>query len=117
MGRLPEALDLVQQSMKLPGAQLVKSPNLARIYALLGRREDAMNTLQYWPRAGAGGPQNRALVYFALGDKERGCEWLKRAFDQHNLLVYIKFDPSFDSVRSDPRFQELVGRPHIPDPR
>ncbi len=56
-------------------------------------------------------------MYFALGDKERGFEWLKRAFDQHNLLVYIKFDPSFGSVRSDPRFQELVGRLHIPDPR
>jgi hypothetical protein len=53
--------------------------------------------------------------YFALGDRDQGFQWLTRAFDQRELVVYVRADPRFDSVRSDPRFEALVRRLGMPD--
>jgi tetratricopeptide (TPR) repeat protein len=119
MRKLPEALDALEQSMKLPGARIAKPLALGRIYALLGRRDDALAVLRRTQQAGAAGgagAQSTALLYFAVGDKEEGFKWLKKAFDERNLVTFIKFDPNFDSVRSDARFQQLIAMLHIPDP-
>jgi serine/threonine-protein kinase len=57
-----------------------------------------------------------AIAYFALGDKDRGFEWLTRAFDQRSgYIPWAKVQPSFDGIRSDPRFQALVARLKLPD--
>jgi len=52
-----------------------------------------------------------AIAYFALGDKDRGFEWLTRAFDQRaGYVPWAKVNPAFDGERSDPRFKALVAR-------
>jgi serine/threonine protein kinase/Tfp pilus assembly protein PilF len=115
-GKAQEAVDLIEQSLRIRGADLSKSSVLGVAYALAGRREDALAILR---RVTAGNPSRGehedALLYFALGDKNRGFEWLTRAYDRRQLVIFDKFDPRFDSVRSDPRFQELVRRLRIPD--
>jgi hypothetical protein len=103
--------------LRLRGADLVKSAGLGRIYARLGRRQEAMEDLERAPKAGGGGLQDFAFTYFALGDKDRGFELLKRAFDERQLVIFVKFDPRYDSVRTGPRFQALVARLGIPDPK
>ena len=47
-------------------------------------------------------PSRLALAYFALGDKDRGFEWLTKAFDQRSGYVpWAKVYPAFDgSARS-----------------
>jgi eukaryotic-like serine/threonine-protein kinase len=53
--------------------------------------------------------QEFALVYLGLGDKERTFLWLKKAVDDHFAPTsYLGVDPIYDSIRSDPRFAELV---------
>jgi len=50
-------------------------------------------------------------VYTALGEKEAfAC--LEKAFREHdsNLIAYLRTDPGFDPVRSDPRFTALWRR-------
>src|SRR5260370_23145946 len=59
--------------------------------------------------------QDVALIYFALGDNDVGFQWLTRAFDQRELVVYVRAHPRFDSVRSDPRFETLARRLGVPD--
>lgn len=54
-------------------------------------------------------PFEIGVVYFLLGDKNAGFEWLDRAYQSHDgnvnlLLVY----PEFDGVRSDPRYHEML---------
>jgi len=108
----------VEQSLGIRGAGLTKSPDIGRIYAELGRRVGALRVLE--ERIANSGPNDAegiARIYFALGDRERGFKWLTRAFDDRAMLVFIKFDPRFDVVRSDPRFTRLVAWLNIPDPK
>lgn len=50
-----------------------------------------------------------ANLYLYAGEKERAFEWLEKAYVEHNRnMPYITLH--FDSLRSDPRFQDLVRR-------
>ena len=52
-----------------------------------------------------------AAVYAGLGDKDRTFEWLQKAYtEQNDRLVYLGVDPIADSLRADPRFQDLMKR-------
>lgn len=116
-GRFPEALALIEKGLRLRDAEPVKSPALGRAYALAGRRTDAIDILSYVTKPGSNPQwaQDIALIYFALGDRDRGIQWLTRAFEERQLLIYLKVDPRFDAVRNDARFQALVRRLGIPE--
>jgi hypothetical protein len=56
-------------------------------------------------------PLDIALVYLGLGDRAQALEWLDKAYEDHsNFLLWIRVDPQFDSLRGQPRFQELLRR-------
>jgi HEAT repeat protein len=60
-------------------------------------------------------PTELASLYLALGDKEGAMASLERAYAAHDLqLQYLKVDSSFDDLRSDPRFQDLMRRVGLP---
>jgi hypothetical protein len=52
-----------------------------------------------------------ALVYAALGQKDEAFEWLETAFqDRQWMMAFLKVDPRWDTIRSDPRFDKLLKR-------
>jgi serine/threonine protein kinase/tetratricopeptide (TPR) repeat protein len=54
-----------------------------------------------------------ARIYAALGDKEKAFEWMEKAYAERSIAAQtfgIKVDPTFDSLRSDPRFTDLLRR-------
>jgi len=56
-----------------------------------------------------------AVAYTYAGDKDKALIWLERAFDERSFgITYIGVDPTFDSLRSFPRFQYLVQRMRQP---
>jgi eukaryotic-like serine/threonine-protein kinase len=56
-------------------------------------------------------PYNVASVYARLGKTEEALKWLERAFREHDpYVVYLKIDPQFDVLRSDPRSMDLMRR-------
>jgi serine/threonine protein kinase/TolB-like protein/lipopolysaccharide biosynthesis regulator YciM len=60
-------------------------------------------------------PYAIASVYARLGAKEETLRWLEQALrDRDPYLVYLKIEPQFDSLRSDPRVIDLLGRIGIP---
>ena len=115
-GRFQEGLALIEKALRQPNASLVKSPALGRAYALAGKRVDALDILSYVtkPNSNPRWSQDIALIYFALGDLDHGFQWLTKAFDQRQILIYLKVDPRFDNVRADPRFDSLVLRLGMP---
>jgi hypothetical protein len=94
-----------------------ESPYIARAYALVGRRDDALRVLNGLARrGGAFDLQGVAIAYFALGDKDRGFEWLTKAFDQRaGYVPWTNVNWAFDGIRDDPRFKALVARLKLPD--
>ena len=53
--------------------------------------------------------------YAKLGEKERAFEWLESAFAKRDPeLSYLKINESFDNLKSDPRFTDLLRRIGLP---
>jgi hypothetical protein len=60
-------------------------------------------------------PGDLAIIHTGLGNKDYAFEWLDKAYQEHSWVVlYLKKDPLFDPLRSDPRFTDLVRRVGIP---
>jgi hypothetical protein len=52
-----------------------------------------------------------ALIYAGMGNKDEALEWLEKAFEQHSpMMAWLKVDQRFDSLREEPRFQDLLRR-------
>ena len=52
-----------------------------------------------------------ARAYTYAGDKDKAITWLERAFETRSFgIAYVRSDPTFDSLRSDVRFQKLLQR-------
>jgi TolB-like protein/cytochrome c-type biogenesis protein CcmH/NrfG len=56
-----------------------------------------------------------AAVYTGLGEKSTAMDWLDKAYKERNdRLLYLNVDPMADPLRSEPRFQDLMKRLHLP---
>ena len=53
-------------------------------------------------------PVALARAYVALGDMDRGIEWLRRAFEERTAYVmWVRQDPELALLRADPRYAAL----------
>jgi hypothetical protein len=74
-----------------------------------------LKQLQDISKAGYVSPFDFATVYVGLGEKDQGLAWLEKAVAVHNFpVIYLKVDPRFDSLRSDPRYTDLLHRIGLP---
>jgi eukaryotic-like serine/threonine-protein kinase len=56
-------------------------------------------------------PYEFALVHIGMGDKEEAFACLEKALDDHSSwLIWIRMEPTFDLLRSDPRFVAIALR-------
>ena len=56
-----------------------------------------------------------SLIYIGLGDKDQAFVWLEKAYAERGpYMVNLKTDPRLDSLRSDPRFADLMKRVGFP---
>jgi eukaryotic-like serine/threonine-protein kinase len=116
-GSYKRAIEETQKAVSLSGGDAVRSVWLGRAYAEGGDRAEALKVLNrlrdqssrvYVP------PYFMATLHVALGDKEQAFIWLAKAYAVRDLyLAWIKVDPAFDSLRSDPRFRALLRQMHL----
>lgn len=87
-----------------------------RVYVLgrSGRPDDAESALEVLKRLNrrqSVDPGAFAWAYVGMGNKDEAFAWLGKAFTQHSSrMVTLKVDPGWDTLRSDPRFQDLLRR-------
>ena len=56
-----------------------------------------------------------AIIYNGMGDKEQTFKWLDRAVEDRSVfMIWLKYEPRFDSLREEPRFKELLRRIGLP---
>jgi tetratricopeptide (TPR) repeat protein len=56
-----------------------------------------------------------AKIYTGLQEKEKAFEWLEKAYEDRSIVSvgFIKTNPMFDPLRSDPRFADLLRRTNL----
>ncbi len=55
-----------------------------------------------------------AEYYARAGQSDLAFPWLERAFQEHiPFLAHLKADPSYDPIRTDPRFENLLRRMNL----
>ncbi|MBV8906364.1 MAG: tetratricopeptide repeat protein [Acidobacteriia bacterium] len=60
-------------------------------------------------------PLALATIYIGLGERNAAFDMLSKAYEDRSAgLVYLKVDPVFDPISSDPRFADLVRRIGLP---
>ena len=80
-----------------------------------GAETKAIETLQARRKTSYGSAFLIATLYADLGDKDHAFRWLNIAYHEHEWrLINLKTEFTFDSLRSDPRFAELVRRVGLP---
>jgi hypothetical protein len=88
---------------------------LADALAVAGKRDEALKVLVRaqdvpWKTFGA------ALVHTGLEEKDEAFRSLDKAIDlRAPFVTLLKIDPRFDSLRQDPRFQNLLHRMNLPE--
>jgi adenylate cyclase len=91
---------------------------LGHAYALSGNRREAekvLQTLSDRAKKSYVSPFDLALIYTALGEKDKAFALLDKAVAEHStFLVYTKWEPRLDPLRSDTRFQDLLRRIGLP---
>ncbi len=56
-----------------------------------------------------------AVVYAGLGEKDQAFAWLEKAYEERSgALPFLKVNPTWDPLRSDPRFETLVAKVFAP---
>ena len=98
--------------------------NLQRAFAAFGWQgamRQIAKDLESLQAAGLGfAPENLAVAYVALGDKDRAFYWLEQGYDHRELashdwgVMILKVDPLLAPLRSDPRFKDLLRRMGLP---
>jgi tetratricopeptide (TPR) repeat protein len=107
-----EAINAYQKALDLGLSTANTKIYLAMEYARSGKKDQAqqiLNELQANKQYVS--PADLAVLYDALGDREKAFASLDTAYKNRDLqLQFVGTDPRFDSLRSDSRFKDLVRR-------
>ena len=113
-GRYAEGIAELLKAIKLSGGGVGMNGLLGHAYARAGDKEAALRMIAELTQQPAGkyvSPYNLALIYAGLGETDKTLELLDEACEHRSLfLAWLNVEPMFESVRSDPRFAELVKR-------
>ena len=88
------------------------------VYAVCGRRRQALDIIAQFKRLAPKRYVDASIVaaiYTGLGNKDQAFEWLNKAYeDRASGIPFLKVDPFFDSLHSEPRFADLLRRIGLP---
>jgi len=112
-----EAIAAAQKFVELSGGSVISVSLLGTAYSLAGMKDEAFKTLErldVMSKDHYVGSLWKAQVWQGLGEKNKALENLEKAYDERESnLAYIKVWPIADSVRSEPRFKDLLKKMNL----
>ena len=117
VGRFMEAVAAIRKSFErsVPGVHLGA---LVAAYAASGREQEANEALRQLQHLWANSfvsPVEFVYAYAGLGRKSDALDWLEKAYEERSVWVsWLKVDPMWDPLRSNPRFQALYQKMNFP---
>jgi serine/threonine protein kinase/tetratricopeptide (TPR) repeat protein len=111
--------DKIPEQAKVVAAenQLVAS-GLGWVYAVSGRRADALKIAKEFKDLSSHAYVDFyqfATIYAGLGDKDEAFRLLEKAYEEHSSsMTFLAVDPFWYSMRSDPRYTDLLRRMRLP---
>jgi tetratricopeptide (TPR) repeat protein len=117
-GMFEEAIREFQQAVALTERTAATLAQLARTYALAGKRSQArvlLDEAKDPPKHRYGSPYGIAAAYAGLGEIDQAFAWLQKAYEERApAMAWLQADPRLANLRSDPRFPELLRRVGFP---
>jgi TolB-like protein/Tfp pilus assembly protein PilF len=113
------AIEELQKAVDLSHNASSMVASLAEAYAASGNRQEALKILEELEHVSKQcyvTPYPVARIYMALGKKEEAFRYLENAYVEHAaMMVFLKTDPRFTGLHSEPPFRELLRRMSFPD--
>ena len=111
---LDAATEEFKKAISLSGGSPLMKAALGRVYAKSQKKQDAnemLNELNQLAKRQYVSAYEIATIYLALDNNEQAFQLLEEAYAEHSFhLVNLNVSPQFESIRSDPRFQDLLQR-------
>jgi tetratricopeptide (TPR) repeat protein len=114
----PEALTELREAVQLTNSLPLTLAAFGEVLAASGDRRGAievLSTLKETAKVRYVSAYDVSMIYAALGNKSQAFAWLEKAErDRSSLLPYVTWDRRADSLRADPRYQDLLRRMNLP---
>jgi TolB-like protein/Tfp pilus assembly protein PilF len=113
-GRFEEARAAFERSLAGSRGHPSGPASLGHFFGITGQREEALRMLEQLnvlSSCGYVAPYWHSILYAGLDDVDAAIEYLERSYAEIDVwLVWLNTEPRFDSIRADPRFQQLLRR-------
>jgi tetratricopeptide (TPR) repeat protein len=114
-----EAVRSLEQGLALGPERATRLARAGYVYGVTGQREKAraiLARITNISRSKYVSAVDFAIVHLGLGEKTKALDWLDRGIDERGSeMMFIKTDPRFDLVRSEPRFERLLQVMNFPN--
>ena len=113
-GSLENAINALSKAVTFSSGGPAFESYLGLAYALAGKRAEAEEVLENLRQSAEKSyvpAYSFAMVYMGLNDIDKTFEYLEKAFaERSGFLPFLKVEPMVDSLRNDPRFEDLLWR-------
>ncbi len=117
-GRNAEAIASFEKAVELSNRAGETLMYLGYGYGVTGKRSEAMAIVKESEEKYARKETNGryvAGVYAGLGEKDKAFEWLEKDFQSKGELSNTKWAIPYESLRDDPRYNDLLKRMGLPE--
>ena len=116
-GRQREAVPELQKATALSNRSVYELMYLGHALGITGNRaggEEVLQEMLELTRRRYVPPENIAIVYEGLGERDRAIQWFEKAYAERSFHDWVLADPRLDNIRTDPRFKDILRRMGLP---